>query len=338
MTDAPDVSLGGLGPSVRLAHVGPPQALASGLGPVVRLAHKEAQGSGTLSGKCGNYVVPRIPQRIAPALLVSFFYLKPFLANKHRYVYRDWVMDSGAFSAHNSGAAIDLKEYIEKCLELMATDPTLTEGFALDVIGDWRASLKNCEAMWEAGVPAIPCWHKGEPWDALVGIAKDYPKIAIGGMVGMRVNAKNELAGQCFARVWPKKIHGFGFGSERSALTLPFQSVDATNWEIGPCKFGSWKSIGQASVRGSKQNLRGEVEWYLDLEKRARVKWAKQMQELETSGPSVRLAAQMASDRQIERSGIAVPTIRLAAEPASGGVERLGQALQPSGLQPSSPP
>jgi hypothetical protein len=227
-------------------------------------------------------------EALAPALLVSYVYLDGFLRNRDKYYYRDWVMDSGAFSAHNSGVTIRLQDYIDCCKRLLDEDETLSEVFALDVIGNWKASLKNCEEMWRQGIEAIPCYHVGEPWEVLTGIARDYPKIALGGAVGYR--RKDEWATQCFARVWPKKIHGFGYGSEKSVMLLPWHSVDATNWEIGPCKFGRWQSFGHMSVRGSKQNLRAEVEWYLDLECRARQKWAKQMEELETQGPIVRLA------------------------------------------------
>jgi len=87
---------------------------------------------------------------LRPALLISFFYLDPFLKNQHLYCYRDWAMDSGAFSAKNSGVEIDLNKYIETCKRLLAEDQTLTEVYALDVIGDWKASIKNCEIMWAA--------------------------------------------------------------------------------------------------------------------------------------------------------------------------------------------
>lgn len=231
---------------------------------------------------------------LRPALLVSFVYLDPFLKNRHKYAYRDWVLDSGAFSAHASGKEIDLMAYIETCKKLLAEDRTLTEVFALDVIGDHKASLRNAEEMWRQGVPAIPCYHVGEPEDVLLSIARDYPKIALGGAVGFR--SKRKWAEQCFARVWrkvgPKKIHGFGYGHEDDILALPWHSVDATNWEIGPCKYGRWKSYGQLSVRGSSQNLRGEVEFYLKVEERARLKWQKEMAELESqaNNPAVRLA------------------------------------------------
>ena len=72
-------------------------------------------------------------------------------------------MDSGAFSAWKSGAQIDVTQYIATAKELLATDPTLSEVYALDVIGDHKATLKNVETMWEAGIAPIPTFHEGEP-------------------------------------------------------------------------------------------------------------------------------------------------------------------------------
>lgn len=259
---------------------------AAGL-PTVRLAHVDgAQGDCSLKGEKG---VPQVDT--APALLVSYYYLEPFEKNRHLYRYRDWVMDSGAFSAHNSGKSIDLQKYIDKCLELLATDPTLTEVFSLDVIPKdhkpatvqhaAEQSLKNCEEMWRQGVPAIPTFHRGEDESFLYAMAKDYPKIGIGGVALLRGDQKFLFCEQVFARVWPKKVHGLGMASEELVYGLPFHSVDATNWEWRPCAFGNWQKFGQMSVRGSNQDLRSQVKHYLDLEAKARVRWARQMAELE---------------------------------------------------------
>ena len=229
-------------------------------------------------------------EALRPALLVSYWYATEelFAARGNGVYYRDIVIDSGAFSAHNSGAEVELGKYIDFCKALRDRYPFVTEYYSLDVIGDWRATRRNTERMWRQGIPAIPCFHYGEPWDLLKGLARDYPKIAIGGCVGRR--DKDKFAGDCFARVWPKAMHGFGFGAEKSILMYPWHSVDATNWEIGPCAFGRWNAYGKMSVRGSKQNLRKEVEWYLDLEKRARWRWRKEMGQLKGLEPTVRLA------------------------------------------------
>ena len=162
------------------------------LAPTVRLemSNSPAERNMTLKGR-----------HLKPALLVSFYYLEPFLKNRAQYGYRDWVMDSGAFSAHASGKNIDLKEYIETCKRLTETDPTLTEIFSLDVIGDWKAGVKNLEKMWEAGIPAIPCFHIGEPESLLKSLAREYPKIALGGVAMAKGGVKMEFARQCFSRI-----------------------------------------------------------------------------------------------------------------------------------------
>ena len=209
-----------------------------------------------------------------PALLVSYVYLNVFLRKKHGFQYRDWSMDSGAYSAHNSGKVVELAGYIDTCKRLTAEDEKLVEVFALDVIGDWRAGLRNTETMWSQGVEAIPTYHPGEPESLLVGLARDYPKIALGGVVGWPKAKKEAFVGQCFARVWPCKIHGLGMTGEDLLMRYPFHSVDASNWETAACCFGNWATYGKMSIRGSRQDLRVEVDHYLRLEKRVRSRWA----------------------------------------------------------------
>lgn len=243
------------------------------------------------------HLIALTEERRLPALLVAFPYLKQFLRNRHRYRFRNWVMDSGAFSAANSGLVIDLGEYIDTCHRLIADDPKLVEVFALDVIGDHKGSARNAAAMWKAGLHVIPTFHYGEPESVLMELAAAYPKIAIGGVAYKRGSSKTKWAEQVFARVWPKKIHGFAFGGERHVLALPFHSVDSSSWEIGACGFGHWKQYGNMTVRGSSQDLRGEVNAYLDLEERARLRWAPQMAELDGQGPDVRLAVVKALGR-----------------------------------------
>jgi hypothetical protein len=146
--------------------------------------------------------------------------------------------------------------------------------------------------MWRQGIEAIPCYHAGEPESVLTGLARDYPKIALGGVALKNHKPKLAWASQCFARVWPKKVHGFAYCTEGFVMALPWHSVDATTWELGPCAFGSWRSFGRMSVRGGNQNLRAEVEWYLALERRARRRWEREMALLGVDGdaPTIRLA------------------------------------------------
>ena len=244
----------------------------------IMLSHKVGgQGDNVL---CGLKGVEQIPVERAPAILVSFSYYERWKARQSEYRYRNWSLDSGAFSAYSSGVSTDLKEYIETAKKLRDTDPDLKEIFALDVIGDHRASLVNCQAMWKAGVEAIPTYHFGEPESVLKHLSQNYPKIALGGIARHKGAGKLRWAEQCFARVWPCRIHGFGFGSVSQIMSLPWDSVDATNWETAPCAFGRWESFGNLTYRGSGQNLRIEVEHFLRLEQRARDRFRKTYKEL----------------------------------------------------------
>jgi len=250
--------------------------------PKLRLAHMP--GGARDRALTGRKDVVRPPDDKLPALLVSFVYLRNWLKNQAAFLYRDWMLDSGAFSAFKSGVTIDIDEYIETCKNLLSEDPTLVEVVSLDVIGgNYKQGICNTERMWSAGVPAIPVYHIGEPWSVLEYYAKHSPgKIGVG-KGNMPSGHAMKAFGQVFARVWPARVHGFGIFNERIVLSFPWHSVDATNWELQPCKYGSWKSFGgkRLSIRGSLQNIRGEVKHYLDLERKARARWRTEMALLE---------------------------------------------------------
>jgi hypothetical protein len=241
-----------------------------------------------------------LDEQHCPALLISFFYLwgidgfrrrpvqdawVPTYRDKTRY--RHWILDSGAYSAWSTGATLTLDDYIAVAKDLWDSDPTLHEVFALDVITDWRQSRDNTERMWAAGIPAIPVYHIGEPEDVLTGYARDYPKIAIGGMTGLRGATKRAYVEQCFARVWPCPVHGLGLTRRDLLLAVPWHSVDASSCELGPRKFGQWRAYAGAGQGAAKLPVRGfydlrpEVRFYLELENEMRWKWQREMVEVE---------------------------------------------------------
>lgn len=290
--------------TIRLAYGGPSEALATGLGPMttVRLV--------------GSNAVTNCPQRLSafradeyragdtrPALLVSYAYWKQFASQRARYAFRDYALDSGAYTVKNSGGTVDLGAFIAFCQERLATDPQCAEIFSLDVIGgDWRESERNCERLWAAGVPAIPTYHYGEPESVLLGLARQFPKLALGGLAGRNVSlsAKTRWVQECFARVWPHRIHGFGMTGEALLMTVPFDSVDASNWEQAPAAWGHYKSMGKPtkSPRGGAISLRAEVEWYLALERRVAARWAREL-----AGVRAKATGKASSSLPAPRSG-----------------------------------
>lgn len=203
-----------------------------------------------------------------PHLLISYAYMGG-LTDSLIASSADVMLDSGAFTAHSLGKSVDLVAYIETAKQLIAKTPKLVEVAALDVIGDWRAGLKNCEAMWREGVPALPCYHYGEPRHVLEHIAKEYPKIAVGGVAGDNAARKRKWAKACISHVWPKPVHGFGFASHQSMLTVPFHSADSSSWATRSCRYGMVQSLGQQGNFKKRKRLLGpEVNFYL---KRARL-------------------------------------------------------------------
>lgn len=246
----------------------------------VHLAHVPgAQGDNNLMGRNG---IAPMPDSHLPSILISFAYLDMFLPIQYKYKYRDWMMDSGAYSAYNSGKTIDINKYIDTCHELREKDKTLTEIIALDVIGSGEGSLKNAIYMKEQGVDCIPVFHIGDDWQILKEYCKNYYKVGLSCRFGESVTESMRFYEQCFAREWPKKFHSFGWIDEKMLMSYPLHSCDSTSWEVGPCAFANWKFFGKISIRGSAQNLRSQIEWYMELEQRLRNRWVREMKLLDT--------------------------------------------------------
>lgn len=222
-------------------------------------------------------------REVQASALCSYVYIKGFLQRRRRIRMRNWVLDSGAYSAFNAGAAISVQQYITAVQALARMGLPPVEIYALDVIGDWRTSLRNTEAMWRAGIEALPVWHIGEPEDVLRGLARDYPKIGIGGVATLMAATKSEWLGDVLQKIWPKKIHAFGVGTASVVLSLPIHSTDASSWCVTPSKFGSWKVFGSTQLRSRNlaTNVRAEFEWFLALERKARSRWRREMDELD---------------------------------------------------------
>lgn len=258
----------------------------------LRLAYTGQTEQTLKKGSRGEEVYKTITRR--PSMLFSYYYIKkPGLRfDASNYMISEWVLDSGAFSAYTTGTEICVEEYTDYCLTLLEqSDFPPCEIFALDVIGDWRASANNTDYMWERGVEAIPCFHYKSPWEELKRLAATYDKIALGGVAARSQKSKEAFIKQSFARVWPKKIHGFGMISKSILSSVPFHSVDATTWEIQPAGYGIWNSFGKdrrLNIRGKgTYDLRAELEWYLRLEDWARLRWKREMELLESIGTNI---------------------------------------------------
>lgn len=140
-------------------------------------------------------------------------------------------IDSGAFSAFNSGTSIDINQYIAF---LQQYQHKITVYAGLDVIGDWHASSKNIEYMETKGLHPLPVFHYGSPLMELERICERYNYFGLGGLVPLARRC-SELQGwldKCFAiikRYWPKKVHPLGITSQWMLERYPVYSCDSTS-------------------------------------------------------------------------------------------------------------
>lgn len=149
----------------------------------------------------------------------------------------DVLLDSGAFSAHTSGAQITVEEY---AAWLRTWAGHATAAVSLDVIGDPVASMVNYRRLVDAGtgVPIVPVFHAGTAprhLDAIVETGATY--VAFGGLVE---HARNRAAVMRWT-AWNLRrcaqagvaVHALG-ASGTLARELPFYSADSSTWTMAP--------------------------------------------------------------------------------------------------------
>jgi hypothetical protein len=173
-------------------------------------------------------------------ILESFYYARDNTTIQKLIPYLGgFLLDSGAFSFLQGKAGVDWDKYIEDYAEfIMRFEIDLF--FELDI--DTVVGLKEVERLRAklerlTGKQPIPVWHKGRGKDYFIGIAKDYPYIALGGI------AIKEIPREIYEKTFPwfinkahengAKIHGLGYTSIDGLFRYRFDSVDSTAWLYG---------------------------------------------------------------------------------------------------------
>lgn len=151
----------------------------------------------------------------------------------------DFLLDSGAFSFMSGKGAVDWDRYTEEYAEWICAN-SIKLFFELDI--DSIVGLSEVERLRAklerlTGRQPIPVWHKGRGKDYFLGMCKDYPYVAIGGIVTQEVPRKiYEAAFPWFINEAHKagaKIHGLGYTSLEGIRKYHFDSVDSTAWLYG---------------------------------------------------------------------------------------------------------
>ena len=150
----------------------------------------------------------------------------------------DVFIDSGAFSAMNSGKSINIDDYCKFLIEVKATYYA-----TLDVIGDAKNTLINHKYMInEYGLNPIPAFHMGSNLDEFKPLL-EYDYIALGGLVFAEgiMNHCDEIWHYILENKPNLKVHGFGLTNIELMKRYPWFSVDSSS-------FKSCKRFGRQNV------------------------------------------------------------------------------------------
>ena len=194
---------------------------------------------------------PKPSNALKLPVLVSYEYLR-----KMRQEDRDWLLtkskrfgwelllDSGGFSALNSGSVISVEEYTEF---LKTYEKSFFRYFALDVIGNAEGTVKNQEYMLNAGLNPIPIHilgHGQEEMDSHFGISS---LVGCGGLRRPhRGAAPLNYLHQKMKWANGRDVHWLGRVRIDEIVSLKPFSVDCSDWTQGQV----WGLLGFYVGRG----------------------------------------------------------------------------------------
>lgn len=150
------------------------------------------------------------------------------------------MIDSGAYSVYNSGAEIDLSEYIAFCKTcpraLFVNLDVIPKVMTSECVRDSaRRGWENWQRMTEELPPerVLPVFHRGEPLAYLEKyIRAGCTYIGMGGVAGESDAERIRRMREVTKVTAPAEVrlHGFGVASWRSLSAFKWYSVDSTTW------------------------------------------------------------------------------------------------------------
>jgi hypothetical protein len=209
-------------------------------------------------------------------MLASFFYLKPYQKDfPDKFPASKTILDSGAFSAWNSGKSIDIDALIEE-----AKKERWDEVVALDVIGDHEKSMSNALYMREKGCTVMPVFHIGEPYEVLRKYCHIFDRVGLSCRFGETEKESYAWLDQCFARQFPKGFHSFGWMNEKVLMRYPFETADSSSWAVASERYKRWKAYGGRMFIPGKHSLAPEIKFYADLQLKIKHRWKKEIERI----------------------------------------------------------
>jgi len=259
-----------------------------------------------LAGEQFAGVVDKVKRR-----LFSYYYNKK--STKHIDAAFDWgqdlFLDSGAFSAMNSGKVIDIEEYAQYLHEHAHKFQVIS---SLDDIGNAEGSYNNLKTLETLGTKPFPVYHAREDESWLKKyIDEGYDYILIGGMVPETTQWLMGWLDGLFSRILCNpdgtarvKLHGFGLTDQQLMFRYPWHSVDSTSWlftgSFGCCVFmepsGLKKIVFSDDSPAAKKIDAPHYKNLSDIERKSVDKW------LERFGVTAEQCAEHYSHRNVVNS------------------------------------
>lgn len=144
------------------------------------------------------------------------------------------IIDSGAFTAWNTGKDIRLDDYCKFLDSIQDLRPF--HAVQLDVFGDPEASAANYNIMRSRGYDVMPVFTRGETADKLDELYEHTDYIMFGGIV---IGGSNRNYIKWFVETNKgRKAHWLGFVKMPFILKYKPESVDSSAWAQDSARFG----------------------------------------------------------------------------------------------------
>lgn len=193
-------------------------------------------------------------------ILESFYYADEWV-ERHIPLFKDFLLDSGAFTLFSSKPSSNIKweEYIDRYADFINRNK-VSKFFELDIdkIIGYENVIKLRRRLEEkTNTQCIPVWHKFRGKENFFRMCDEYKYVAVGGIVSKEIDKKEYpiftyLINEAHKR--GAKIHGLGFTSLDGITRYPFDSVDSTAWTTGN-RFGAiYKFNGKTMVKFQKKS------------------------------------------------------------------------------------